>query len=132
MVCEWGMSDAIGPINYSENQETLFLGREVTKTRNHSESMAQKIDEEVSRIIDQAYQKTEKLIRKHRDVVDRIGKALLRKETLSGGDVEFLVQGGEAESLGESVADPVEKIADPEVEEARQQEPTPSSPSRDP
>ncbi len=132
MVCEWGMSDAIGPINYSENQETLFLGREVTKTRNHSESMAQKIDEEVSRIIDQAYQKTEKLIRKHRDAVDRIAKALLRKETLSGGDVEFLVQGGEAESLGESVADPVEKSVDPEVEEARQQEPTPSSPSRDP
>jgi cell division protease FtsH len=93
MVCEWGMSDEVGPINYSEAEETLFLGREVTRTRNHSETVALRIDEEVRKIIDGCYQAAEKLLRKYRDAVIRIAEALLVKETLTGEEVAALVEG---------------------------------------
>ena len=102
MVCEWGMSEAVGPINYSDGQDTLFLGRELTRGKSISEATAQRIDEEIRRLIDQMYQKAEKLVRKHRDAVDRIARALLVRETLSGEEVGVLVEGGEIDSGGTS------------------------------
>jgi cell division protease FtsH len=93
MVCEWGMSENLGPINYSESQETLFLGREVTRSRNHSEHLAEAIDREVRRIIDECYASTKKLIHKHRDAIVRLADALLERETLSGEDVAAVVDG---------------------------------------
>jgi cell division protease FtsH len=93
MVCEWGMSDDVGPINYSDGEETLFLGREVTRTRNHSETVALRIDEEVRRVIDEAYRESEKLLRKYREAIVRIADGLLAKETLSGEEVAALVRG---------------------------------------
>ena len=93
MVCEWGMSDDIGPINYAEPEETLFLGREVTRTQTHSETIALRIDEEVRRIIDDCYKSTDKLLRKYREAVIRIAEALLVKETLTGEEVAALVEG---------------------------------------
>jgi cell division protease FtsH len=93
MVCEWGMSSEIGPVNYTESEETLFLGREVTRSRNHSDHLAQKIDEEVHRIIQQCCERTEELLLKHREALLRIVEALLEHETLSGEEVALLVAG---------------------------------------
>jgi cell division protease FtsH len=94
MVCEWGMSDAIGPVHYAGNEETVFLGREVARTRHYGEALAQKIDDEIRRLIETTCQKTEKLLRKHREEVERIAQALLIKETLTGDEVGILAGGG--------------------------------------
>ena len=93
MVCEWGMSDAIGPINYRDNEETLFLGREVTRSRDHSDAIALRIDEEVRRIVDACYQETEKLIGEHVEEIERITQALMERETLTGEEVALVVKG---------------------------------------
>ncbi len=97
MVCEWGMSEELGPINYSDNEETLFLGREVTRSRSHSEATALVIDKEVKTIVEQCYKRSEKLLAKNRDKLEAIAKALLRHETLSGRDVERLLRGEDVE-----------------------------------
>jgi cell division protease FtsH len=95
MVCEWGMSEEIGPINYAETEETLFLGREVSHTRTHSEATALLIDKEVKLIVEQCYKRAEKLLQKNRDKLEAIAKALLKYETLSGSDVEQIMRGEE-------------------------------------
>jgi cell division protease FtsH len=95
MVCEWGMSDELGPINYSNAEETLFLGREVTRSRPHSEATALVIDKEVRSIVDQCYKRAEKLLSKSKDKLEAVAKALLKYETLSGRDCEQIVRGEE-------------------------------------
>ncbi len=99
MVCEWGMSDTIGPINYSESEETLFLGREVTRSQNHSDAMALRIDEEVRKIIDMCYQESEQILKNHHEEIEAITQALLVKETLSGVEVARLVEGESVDSV---------------------------------
>ncbi|MCZ6796249.1 MAG: ATP-dependent zinc metalloprotease FtsH [Planctomycetota bacterium] len=101
MTCDWGMSDAIGPISFSEGEETLFLGREVTRRRGHSEDVLRKIDEEIHRVVQEAYQRCQKLLRKYRDAVERIAMALLERETLTGEEVAALVEGKVVEALGD-------------------------------
>ncbi len=101
MVCEWGMSEEIGPIHYGESEETLFLGREITRTRSHSEATAIVIDREVKAIVEQCYKRAEKLLQKNRDKLDAIAKALLKYETLTGADVEKIVRGEEPDAARE-------------------------------
>jgi len=98
MVCEWGMSDALGCVNYSETEETLFLGREISKTRNHSEMTAREIDREVRRILDECYEESRRVIAEHKEAVDRVAGALLEHEVLTGPEVETLMQGGQLPS----------------------------------
>jgi cell division protease FtsH len=100
MVCEWGMSD-LGPINYSESEETLFLGREVTKTRNHSEATALAIDTEVRKILTGCYDEAKALLQGNREKVERIARALLRYEVLDATDVKKLMEGAAIETLHE-------------------------------
>jgi cell division protease FtsH len=95
MVCEWGMSEALGPIDFGQDDETPFMGREPGPSRRYSEATAIKIDEEIRRIVDEAVQKTEKIVRKHRKEVERIAEALLERETVTGDEVDILVNGGE-------------------------------------
>jgi cell division protease FtsH len=99
MVCEWGMSENLGPISYSEAEETLFLGREITRTRNHSEQTAQSIDREVHDLLTSCLDRARQLIRDHRDACDRIARGLLRYEVLSGSDVESLMNGTDPAAL---------------------------------
>jgi len=98
MVCEWGMSEELGPINYSEAEETLFLGREVTRSRPHSDATALVIDREVKAIVDESYKRTQKLLAKHKDKLEAVAKALLKYETLSRLDVEQIMRGEEPEA----------------------------------
>jgi len=97
MICEWGMSENVGPINYSESEETIFLGREITRSRNHSEALALRIDEEVRHVVEGCYEETRKLIHEHRDAVARVAEALLLKETLMGDEVRELIEGKRSE-----------------------------------
>ncbi len=94
MVCEWGMSDKLGPIYYTGREEHVFLGRELGKPREHSEHMQEEIDTEVRRIIDDRYALARRLISEHLDTLKRLAEALLQRETLDAGEIELLMQGG--------------------------------------
>ncbi len=89
MVTKYGMSESIGPVNYSTAEE-VFLGRDFTSKQNFSEELAAKIDREVHNIIDKAYSETEDILREHRAELDRIAAALLEMETLDAEQFELL------------------------------------------
>jgi cell division protease FtsH len=98
MVTKWGMSERVGPISYVEGEEHLFLGREVTRTVDHSEATAVVIDAEIKRIIDEAYADTQRTLVEHRASLHKVADALLEFETLTGEEVAAVLKG---EDLGE-------------------------------
>jgi cell division protease FtsH len=94
MVCEWGMSQALGPQSFGEREELLFLGREVSRSQEFSEETARKIDEEVSRLIRECHERALDILRKNRKNLDTVANLLLERETLDGRDVEEIVKHG--------------------------------------
>jgi cell division protease FtsH len=105
MVCEWGMSPTLGPQSFGEREELLFLGREVSRSQDYSEATAQKIDQEVSRMLHGAYQKALDILRTHRDKLELITQLLIERETLDGREVEELIKHGRILSEAERGAD---------------------------
>jgi len=97
MVCEWGMSEKLGPISYSEGEEHLFLGREITKTKTHSDVTSNGIDQEIKSILLSCYERAKELITQNQDACERLAKALLKYEILNARDVENLVKGVDIE-----------------------------------
>lgn len=95
MVTRYGMSEALGPMVYAENEGEVFLGRSVTKTNNMSESTLKKVDEEVRRIIDQQYAQARKLIEDNQDKIHAMAKALLEWETIDGDQLDDIMAGKE-------------------------------------
>lgn len=93
MVTRWGMSDKLGPLEYGENQEEVFLGHSVARSQNMSEATAKIIDEEVRRIVDEANTRATKILTNHIDELHILGKGLLEYETLSGDDITDLLAG---------------------------------------
>lgn len=94
MVMHWGMSEKLGNVLYGESQEYVFLGRDMMRTKDYSERIAQEIDAEVKRIIDDGYNTAKEMITSHRDKLELIAKALLEYETLDGKQVEDIVKTG--------------------------------------
>jgi cell division protease FtsH len=94
MVMQWGMSDRLGMVQYGDDDEYVFLGREMARAKVYSEFTAQEIDGEVKRIIDSAYKTANDLITEHRDKLELIAKSLLEYETLDGQQVEEIVRTG--------------------------------------
>ena len=94
MVTQWGMSDRLGMVQYGDDDEYVFLGREMTRAKIYSESTAQEIDGEVKRIIDQCYKTAKDLITGNADKLELIAKSLLEYETLDGQQVEEIVRTG--------------------------------------
>lgn len=90
MVCEWGMSEELGPITHGESGDTIFLGREFNKTRDYSEYTARVIDSEIKRIVEEAYSKALEILGDNRDIVERIAEQLLEKETISSSEISDL------------------------------------------
>jgi len=97
MVCDYGMS-ALGPVALGDNQDTVFLGREITRSQHISEDTARKIDEEVSRILNEQYDRAKQLISSHREALDKIAEALLQYETIEGKHVLEILEHGEIRS----------------------------------
>ena len=93
MVTEYGMSD-LGPVQFEHQESSVFLGRDYNKTRNFSSQVAFEIDQEMRKIIDECYQKTEKIIRENKDLLDLIANALLEHETITKEQIEYLVEHG--------------------------------------
>jgi len=93
MVCDWGMSD-LGPIAFGENSDTVFLGREISRTQTHSDETARRIDEAISAIVREQYARAEKLIADNSDAHRKIAEALLLHETLDGVHVMEILKTG--------------------------------------
>ena len=94
MVCEWGMSPALGAQTFGEREELLFLGREVSRSQDFSEETARRIDEEVSRILRECHDKAVDLLNRYRERLDQVAQLLLERETLDGRDVAEIVKHG--------------------------------------
>ncbi len=95
MVCDYGMSENLGPLNFGKKEEQIFLAREIAQHRDYSELTAQKIDEEVRDIVTGAYEKANQLITDNLDTLHTMANALLEKETLNSDDIDEIMAGGE-------------------------------------
>jgi len=95
MVCEWGMSDKLGMVEYGEGDGPVFLAREMARPRNYSEETARVIDAEIKRLIDDAYQTATEVLTENRDKVELIAKALLEFETLDASHLRDIIEFGE-------------------------------------
>ncbi len=92
MVCEWGMSDTLGPMSFGKKEEQIFLGREISQHRDFSEDTARKIDEEVFKIIKAANKSVTSMLNENIDVLKRIAEELLEKETIVLEDIEDVLE----------------------------------------
>jgi cell division protease FtsH len=93
MVCEWGMSDLMGPLTFGQKEEHIFLGKEFARHRDYSEDTAIKIDAEIVRIVQENYQIAQSVIEENRETVQRIAEALLERETLDAAEIQALIEG---------------------------------------
>lgn len=91
MVCEWGMSDKMGPLSYGKKEEQIFLGREFATHKDYSEETAKHIDAEVVSIVTRNYEKAKKLINDHIDILHKIAGELLEKEVLNGTEIDAII-----------------------------------------
>ena len=92
MICEWGMSDRMGPVNYGKDEEHIFLGREIAKHRDFSEKTAQDIDEELKNLVHGCYKRAKGLLSANIDTLHAIANALLEKETLDGQEIDTIIK----------------------------------------
>ncbi len=99
MITQWGMSEKLGAVNYSNEDEHVFLGNEIARPREHGEHIAQQIDEEIHSLLQDSYEKAREIIEKHKDQVQGIGQALLELETLDNEDVKKIVEGKNVDEL---------------------------------
>jgi len=93
MVCEWGMSDAMGPLTFGKKEEQIFLGREIAQHQDYSEDTALKIDHEVKRLVTENYQRAHELLTDNKDTLVSIADALLAREVLDAEQVKKLAAG---------------------------------------
>jgi len=101
MVTQWGMSDRIGPVSYSEQEEHVFLGTEIARGKRHSEKTTQEIDEEIGSFVRSGYEKAREMCQEHADKLKVIAEALLIKETLTAVEVDRIFHGASAADLTE-------------------------------
>jgi len=95
MVCEWGMSDRIGPVSFGKKDESIFLGREMAMHKNFSEETAQKIDDEIKRIVDESYARALNILKEHEEALHRLAHYLVENENLTGTEVDEIIAGNE-------------------------------------
>ena len=94
MVCEYGMTEELGPITFGKKERQVFLGREFTQRRDYSELTAKRIDEEIRGIVIGGYKKTAQLIKDNQDILHKMANALLEKETLNSDEIDLLMARG--------------------------------------
>jgi cell division protease FtsH len=93
MVCEWGMSEAMGPLTFGKKEEQIFLGREIAQHQDYSEDTAQRIDQEVKRFVTENYERARKILSEHQVSLEKIAAELLVREVLDGEQVRRIVAG---------------------------------------
>ncbi len=120
MVCEWGMSEKLGPLAYEKNEGPVFLGMQSNSTREYSDSKAEEIDTEVHRIIMDGYNKAKRILEENIQMLHSLSEALLEFETIDGEDVQMIVKGGDLDGLRKRHNDR-EKAMAKEQKEAREE-----------
>jgi cell division protease FtsH len=132
MVCEWGMSDKLGPLAYGAKEEEIFLGREIQKHRDYSEKTAIEIDDEIRGIINSAFERSVQILKDNMDLLHRLSAELLEREILDAEEIDSIIRGEnlppmqkDVKSTDEAVPDHVKKL----MEQRQQQEPAPNNDS---
>jgi len=126
MIMRWGMSERLGPRTLGHNHAQPFLGREFSQEPDYSEEIAQEIDAEIRRIIEEAHDRATNVLTEHRDQLDRISRILIDRETLERGEFEALLSGtDEAEVFRERDERTAKRKADEAKKAARR---TPARP----
>jgi cell division protease FtsH len=111
MIRTWGMSEVLGPLSYAKGEEQVFLGREIAQHRDYSEATAQKIDEEINKLIKDAYQRATGVLNENVDILHKLAELLLEKETVLGKELDELIR-----SLRPGIELPSKNLDDAEPE----------------
>jgi cell division protease FtsH len=106
MVCEWGMSDQLGPLTFGKKEEAIFLGREISQNRDYSEHTAVTIDREVREIVEKNYQRAKLILTENIAALHRLSDALLEFETIDGVEVDQLIRGEKIQRVSTKVVAP--------------------------
>jgi cell division protease FtsH len=106
MITQWGMSEALGPIQYGEREEMVFLGRGIAETRNYSDKVAQEIDEEVRKLVDEAHRRCHEILTSYEDRLDAVAAALLEHETLHAPEFQAIMRGEDPFQSVDGVEEP--------------------------
>jgi cell division protease FtsH len=106
MVCEWGMSQALGPLTYGKKEEQVFLGKEFNRHQDYSEATALQIDAEIKRIVSEQYDRAQKTLADNKDVLKRVAEALLEYEVLDAEQLKALIEGRKLEPRQPTTAAP--------------------------
>jgi len=91
MVCEWGMSEELGPLTFGKREEQIFLGREITQHRDYSEATAQRIDQAIKNIVENSHRQAQRILKENIELLHKLAKALLEKESLSGEEIDRIL-----------------------------------------
>jgi cell division protease FtsH len=118
MVCEWGMSEKLGPLAFGEKEGEIFLGRDMGHVKNYSEATAVEIDNEIRRIIQESYERTRKILKENRESLVKVAEALLERESLDGAEIRKMVFGDAAVSSTVAGGETVSPADGPCVEDA--------------
>ena len=118
MVCEWGMSDEIGPLTYGKKEEQVFLGRDFAQSQDYSEGTAVRIDDEIKRIVTENYERARHELETHKDELVRIAEELLIREVLDGDQVKRIAKGL---SIDEPAPEPTQRSAGPVAPDPEEQ-----------
>ncbi len=93
MVCEWGMSEKIGPLTFGKKNEEVFLGREISHARDYSDNISHTIDQEISKFVKNAYTKAQQILTKNIDILHKLAETLLEYESISGDEMRKVING---------------------------------------
>jgi cell division protease FtsH len=92
MVCEWGMSEKLGPVTFGQKQELIFLGRDMTRHQDYSEATARDIDQEIKDIVSSCYARAKSILKANLHVLHQVAKTLLEKEVIDGAEIKRIVE----------------------------------------
>ena len=137
MVCEWGMSEKLGPLTFGKKEEQIFLGRDFAAMKDYSESTAVEIDQEIKRLVQENYARAKGLLQENLPALHRLAKALLEHEVLEGEQIDRLMRGEELEpvrelSAGRRAADAIGASGRDEAKEPKPVVPGLVSPTPEP
>ena len=107
MVCEWGMSEKLGPVTFGKKDEQIFLGREMATHKNYSEATAVEIDSEIRGIVEANYARVRTLLQEKIDLLHRLALDLIEKENLTGAEVDQIIAGSSPAPVAEPAEQPV-------------------------
>jgi len=122
MVCEWGMSEKIGPLHFGRNDEMVFLGRDFAEHKEYSEETARQIDAEIRRIVTENYERAKKIVQSNLDKLKLIAEALLERETLDGAEIDVLLAGGKLDATPQVTTFPSLSKSSEQLEKQRTEE----------